>query len=158
MSVPSLPLDPQVVQALAGVSTATVTTVLLKHGLRNVWLRGTRPLAPGYPRLIGRAFTLRFVPAREDLATPASWGNPISTRAAIEAMPGGCIAVVGALGTTDAGIFGDILCARMQRRGVAALVTDGVVRDVAGVLGTQLPVWCWLAASSTAMTSWSLVR
>jgi len=140
MSVPSLPLDPQVVQALAGVSTATVTTVLLKHGLRNVWLRGTRPLAPGYPRLIGRAFTLRFVPAREDLATPASWGNPISTRAAIEAMPGGCIAVVGALGTTDAGIFGDILCARMQRRGVAALVTDGVVRDVAGVLGTQLPV------------------
>jgi regulator of RNase E activity RraA len=72
MSVPSLPLDPQVVQALSVVSTATLTTVLLKHGLRNVWLRGTRPLAAGYPRVIGRAFTLRFVPAREDLATPAS--------------------------------------------------------------------------------------
>jgi len=142
MSLPVLPLDPHVVQALSGVSTATLTTVLLKHGLRNVWLRGTRPLREGLPRVIGRAFTLRFVPAREDLATPASWGNPISTRAAIEAMPAGCIAVVGALGTTDAGIFGDILCARMQRRGVAALVTDGVVRDVAGVLGTGLPVWC----------------
>jgi regulator of RNase E activity RraA len=142
MPIDPLTLDARAAQALAGVSTATLTTVLLKHGLRNVWLRGTRPLAPGQPRIVGRAFTLRFVPAREDLATPASWGSPISTRAAIEAMPAGCIAVVGALGCTDAGIFGDILCARMKKRGVAALVTDGVVRDVAGVLGTQLPVWC----------------
>jgi regulator of RNase E activity RraA len=116
--------------------------VLLKKGLRNVWLRGTLPLAPGQPRVVGRAFTLRFVPAREDLATTGSWGSPISTRAAIECMPAGCVAVVGALGVTDAGIFGDILCARMQRRGVAALVTDGVVRDVGGVLGTGLAVWC----------------
>jgi regulator of RNase E activity RraA len=131
-----------VARTLAGVSTATLTTVLLKKGLRNVWLRGTMPLAPGQPRLAGRAFTLRFVPAREDLATPASWGSPISTRAAIEAMPAGCIAVVGAMGVTDAGIFGDILCARMKKRVVAGLVTDGVVRDVAGVLGTGLPVWC----------------
>ena len=142
MPIDPLSLDSKHAQALSGVSTATLTTVLLKHGLRNVWLRGTRPLAPGLPRIVGRAFTLRFVPAREDLATPASWGSPISTRAAIEQMPAGCVAVVGALGCTDAGIFGDILCARMKRRGVAALVTDGVVRDVAGVLGTGLPVWC----------------
>lgn len=129
-------------QALSAVTTATLTTVLLKKGLRNVWMRGARPLKPGQPKLVGRAFTLRFVPAREDLATPESWGAPISTRAAIEAMPEGCIAVVDAMGVTDAGIFGDILCERMARRGVAALVTDGVVRDVAGVLGTGLPVWC----------------
>jgi len=57
-------------------------------------------------------------------------------------MPEGCIAVVDAMGVTDAGIFGDILCARMAKRGVAALVTDGVVRDLEGVLGTGLPVWC----------------
>src|SRR5258708_13553566 len=57
-------------------------------------------------------------------------------------MPEGCIAVVDAMGITDAGIFGDILCARMAKRGVAALVTDGVVRDLEGVLGTGLPVWC----------------
>lgn len=138
----TLPLDAATAAALRGVSTATLTTVLLKQGLRNVWLRGTQPLAPGQPRLVGRAFTLRFVPAREDLATPASWGSPISTRAAIEAMPGGCIAVVDAMGVTDAGIFGDILCARMARRGVAGLVTDGVVRDAAGVRATGLPVWC----------------
>ena len=130
------------VKILAGVTTATLTTLLLKKGLRNVWIRGTRPLKPDQPRLVGRAFTLRFVPAREDLATPESWSKPISTRAAIEAMPAGCIAVVDAMGVSDAGIFGDILCARMAKRGVAALVTDGVVRDVAGVLGSGLPVWC----------------
>ena len=136
------PEDRTLIDALRTVSTATLTTVLLKKGLRKVWMRGTKPIRPGQPRLVGRAFTLRFVPAREDLATPESWGAPISTRAAIEAMPAGCIAVVDAMGCQEAGIFGDILCARMAHRGVAALVTDGVVRDVAGVLGTGLPVWC----------------
>ena len=137
-----LPLDAHVTDALSKISTATITTVLLKKGLRNVWLRGAVPLGPGQARCVGRAFTLRFVPAREDLATPASWAAPISTRAAIEAMPAGCIAVVDAMGVTDAGIFGDILSARMVRRGVAALVSDGVVRDIEGVLATGLPVWC----------------
>lgn len=157
MATTSLPLDESVIKALQGVTTATLTTVLLKHGLRNVWLRGTRPLAPGQPRLVGRAFTLRFVPAREDLATPASWGSPISTRAAIEDMPAGCIAVVGALGVTDAGIFGDILCARLRKRGVAGLVTDGVVRDVAGVLGTGLPVWCQGTAAPASVAGLTFV-
>jgi regulator of RNase E activity RraA len=135
-------LTPDTVEILKGVSTATITTVLLKKGLRNVWMRGARPLVPQAPRLVGPAFTLRFVPAREDLATPASWASPISTRAAIEAMPDGCIAVADAMGVRDAGIFGDILCARMAKRGVAGLVTDGVMRDEAGVLDTGLPVWC----------------
>jgi regulator of RNase E activity RraA len=153
----TLPLDAATADALRGVSTATLTTVLLKQGLRNVWLRGTRPLAPGQPRLVGRAFTLRFVPAREDLATPASWGAPISTRAAIEAMPPGCIAVVDAMGVTDAGIFGDILCARMARRGVAGLVTDGVVRDAAGVRATGLPVWCQGTAAPPSVAGLTFV-
>ena len=129
-------------EAASLVSTATLTTVLLKKGLRNVWMRGPRPLKSGQKRLSGRAFTLRFVPAREDLATPESWSSPRSTRAAIEAMPADCIAVVGANGVTDAGIFGDILCARMHKRGVAGLISDGVVRDLAGVLASGLPVWC----------------
>lgn len=135
-------IDQNAIETLRQVSTATITTILLKKGLRNVWMRGTKPLKAGQPRVVGPAFTLRFVPAREDLATPASWGSPISTRAAIEAMPEGVVAVVDAMGVSDAGIFGDILCARMAKRGVAALVTDGVVRDVAGVLGTGLAVWC----------------
>jgi len=134
-------LDPKTVAILEGVSTATLTTVLLKKGLRNVWMRGAKPIRAGQRRTVGPAFTLRFVPAREDLATPASWASPISTRAAIEAMPEGCVVVADAMGVTDAGIFGDILCARMVKRSVAALVTDGAVRDAAGVLGTGLPVW-----------------
>lgn len=134
--------DSEIIDILGGVTTATLTTILLKKGLRNVWIRGAKPLKEGQPRLVGRAFTLRFVPAREDLATPESWSSPRSTRAAIEAMPDGCIAVVDAMGITDAGIFGDILCARMAKKGVAALLTDGVVRDLDGVLKTGLPVWC----------------
>src|SRR3974390_2593080 len=139
--------DAALFEILRGVTTATLTTILLKKGLRNVWVRGPMPIRPGQPRIAGRAFTLRFVPAREDLATPESWSSPISPRAVIEAMPEGCIAVVDAMGVTDAGIFGDILCARMKKRGVAALVTDGVVRDLAGVLGTKLPLWCRGAAA-----------
>ena len=130
------------IETLKGVSTATLTTILLKKGLRNVWIRGAMPLGEGQPRIVGPAFTLRFVPSREDLATPASWASPISTRAAIEEMPAGCVAVVDAMGVSDAGIFGDILCARMHKRSVAGLVTDGVIRDKAGVMASGLPVWC----------------
>jgi len=142
---------------LKTVSTATLTTVLLKKGLRNVWMRGTMPIRAGQGRIVGPAFTLRFVPAREDLATPASWASPISTRAAIEAMPEGCIAVADAMGVTDAGIFGDILAARMVKRGVAGLVTDGVVRDMAGVLGTGLSVWCRGAAAPPSVAGLTFV-
>jgi regulator of RNase E activity RraA len=158
MPTEAQPLDPKAAEVLSGISTATLTTVLLKKGLRNVWMRGTKPLRPGQPRVVGRAFTLRFVPAREDLATPESWSSPVSTRAAIEAMPGGCVAVVDAMGCTDAGIFGDILCARMAKRGVAALVTDGVVRDLAGVLGTGLPVWCGGAAAPPSVAGLTFVN
>jgi regulator of RNase E activity RraA len=105
-------------------------------------MRGPRALADGQERVVGRAFTMRFVPAREDLATPASWASPRSTRAAIEEMPESCVAVVDALGVTDAGIFGDILCGRMRQRKIAALVTDGALRDLAGIRGVGLPVWC----------------
>src|SRR4051795_10479523 len=151
-------MNPNHIQALSAVSTATITTVLLKKGLRNIWMRGTRPLRPGQPRLVGPAFTMRFVPAREDLATPASWASPRSTRGAIEDMPAGCIAVIDAMGITDAGVFGDILCARMQKRGVAALVTDGVVRDVSGVLETGLPVWCQGAAAPPSVAGLTFVN
>lgn len=153
-----MPLSPQHIDTLKRVSTATITTVLLKKGLRNVWIRGSRPLRPGQERLVGPAFTLRFVPAREDLATPESWSKPISTRTAIEAMPAGCIAVIDAMGVTDAGVFGDILCARMAKRGVTALVTDGVMRDLEGCLGTGLPIWCNGAAAPPSVAGLTFVN
>ena len=136
-------VDAGVAAALRKVTTATITTILLKKGIRRIWMEGPMPLpnAAGM-RAVGPAFTLRFVPAREDLATPESWSSPISTRAAIEAMPDGAVVVVDAMGVSGAAIFGDILCARMAKRGVQALVTDGVMRDLAGVLATGLPVWC----------------
>ena len=134
-------MTPAISDALHHITTGTITTVLLKKGIRRCWMNGPMPLGSG-ERVVGPAFTLRFVPAREDLATPESWSKPISTRGAIEAMPEGCIAVADAMGITTAGIFGDILTMRMMRRGVAALVTDGVVRDKVGVLASALPVWC----------------
>jgi regulator of RNase E activity RraA len=147
-----------IIDALKPVSTATITTVLIKHGLRRVWMRGTRPIRSGQPRTVGRAFTLRFIPAREDLATPASWSSPRSTRAAIEEAPPGCVMVADAMGVTDAGIFGDILCARIKQRGVAGLVTDGAVRDMAGVLNTGLSVWCQGAAAPPSVSALTFVN
>jgi len=153
----NVPLDAAAIEALQAVTTATLTTILLKKGLRNVWMRGAMPLRPGQERVVGPAFTFRFVPAREDLATPASWGSPISTRAAIEAMPEGAFAVIDAMGVADAGVFGDILCARMVKRGAAGMITDGVVRDLDGVLGTGLPVWCRGAAAPPSVAGLTFV-
>ena len=150
-------LDAGVKASLEQISTGTLTTVLLKKGVRRTWMKGPMPLSPQKKRLVGEAFTLRFVPAREDLAKQESWSSPKSTRAAIEDMPEGVIAVVDAMGVTDAGIFGDILCARMKKRGVTALVTDGVVRDVAGVLGTNLPVWCQGTAAPASVAGLTFV-
>jgi regulator of RNase E activity RraA len=151
-------LDPTTAETLRAISTATLTTVLLKKGIRRCWMHGPRPLfnAEGR-RIVGPAFTLRFVPAREDLATPESWSSPRSTRAAVEDMPEGCIAVVDAMGVKDAGIFGDILVARMMKRGVAALVTDGAVRDGAGVDRAGLPVWCSGVAAPASVAGLTFV-
>jgi regulator of RNase E activity RraA len=152
-----MPADRNIVATLAKVTTATLTTLLLKKGLRNAWLRGPRPLDAGPPRVVGRAFTLRFVPAREDLATPESLARPVSTRAAIEAMPEGCICVADARGIQDAGIFGDILCARMKKRGVAGLVTDGAVRDAAAIRPIGLPVWSAAVAAPPSVAALAFV-
>ncbi len=148
----------ETVAILRNVTTATITTILLKKGLRNVWMRGTRPLYGDQARIVGPAFTLRFVPAREDLATPASWASPKSTRFAVEAMPADCVVIADAMGVTDAGIFGDILCARMKKRNVAGLVTDGVVRDLAGVLESALPVWSQGTAAPPAVAALTFVN
>ena len=147
-----------VIQEFSKITTATLTTVLLKKGLRNVWIRGSFPLSDDQPRVVGPAFTLRFVPAREDLATPQSWSSPISTRTAIEAMAEGSVAVIDAGGCPDAGVLGDILCQRMKMRNVAAMVTDGVVRDLEGVLGTDLSIWAAGAAAPPSVAGLTFVN
>ena len=100
--------------ALEGVTTATLTTVLLKKGVRFCYIAGSRPIVPGNTkRIVGPAFTLRFTPTREDLATVDSWSSPRSTRAAIEAMPEGVIAVGIDMWRAELGrAFGRLLPAR----------------------------------------------
>ena len=142
---------------LRNITTGTITTILLKKGIRRCWMSGPMPLAGEGRRVVGPAFTMRFIPVREDLATPESWAKPVSTRGAIEEMPEGCIAVADAMGIDSAGIFGDILTMRMMRRGVAALVTDGVVRDRAGVLASKLPVWCSGVAAPASVNGLTFV-
>jgi regulator of RNase E activity RraA len=150
-------LSTKLFDAYSRISTATITTVLLKHGIRNAYMRGPKFLCGSHEKIVGEAFTLRFVPAREDLATPESWSNPVSTRSAIEAMPAGVVVVADAMGVTDAGILGDILCQRMRVKDVAGLVTDGVMRDAVGVLGTGLPVWCQGVAARPSVAGLTFV-
>ncbi|WP_137389492.1 ribonuclease activity regulator RraA [Rhodoligotrophos defluvii] len=141
---------------LSSLSTATITTLLLKSGVRRTWMKGPRRLRPGN-RLVGPAFTLRFIPGREDLANPAAWTSPSSSRAAIERVEPGSVAVVAAGGIDDCGILGDILCARLRLRGVAGLVSDGPVRDAAGVIATGLPVWARGAAAPPSIAGLTFV-
>lgn len=146
-----------IIEILKGVTTATISTILLEQGLRNDWLRGTRPLQSGQPRVAGRAFTLRFVPAREDLATPESWSSPKSTRAAIEAMPDGAIAVAGAMGVMDAGIFGDILCSRMAKKGRCSVGDRRGDPRRRRRMYAVLPVWCAGAAAPPSIVGLTFI-
>ncbi len=145
-------------EALRTITTGTITTILLKKGIRRCWMEGAMPFGFSGKRVVGPAFTLRFVPVREDLATPESWSKPISTRGAIEAMPPDCVVVADAMGVTSAGIFGDILVMRMVKRGVTALITDGVMRDKHGVLATGMPVWCKGVAAPASVNQLTFVN
>lgn len=134
-------IDPGVIAALRTVSTATLTMQLLKRGLRRVYMAGIRPMGPG-PRLVGEAFTLSFIPLREDLSDPSILARPdYAPRRAIEEAPPGSVMVIDARGFRDTGVLGDILVARLKMRGVAGVVTDGGLRDVEATMALGLPVY-----------------
>lgn len=133
--------DSTIIEVLSVIPTATITSLLAKKGVLNTWLRGPRPIQGNQIRSVGRAFTLRFIPGREDLATPEAMATLRNTRVAIECMPPGCIVVADAMCKTDIGVLGDVLCTRMMKRGVTAFVTDGAVRDISGIIKSTLPVW-----------------
>ena len=132
--------DAALFETLKRVTTDSIATVLLKKGLRNQWVRGPMPLKLDQPRTVGRAFTMRFIPVREDVPGAVPRKLPVN-RDAVEVMPPGSIAVADARGMTGAATFGDIVVARMQKRGVAGIVTDGAVRDRNGLLAIGLPIW-----------------
>lgn len=133
-------MAPELKKTLSAVSTASLASALFKLGLRNIWIRGAMPIAGGGAQRVGEAFTMRFLPMREDLVGPAL-AKLQNSRAAIEAMPADSFAVIDAMGVTDAGVAGDVLCARMALRGAAGMVTDGAIRDILGVERSGLSVW-----------------
>ena len=136
----SAAFDPAVAERLRGVSTATLTMVLIKQGIRTSWLRGPMPLEPLRRRIVGPAFTIRFVPGREDLSGPESYARSPSFRDAIEAAPAGSVVVIDGRGNPHGATLGDILVARLARKGVVAAVTDAPVRDADEIRAVGLPV------------------
>lgn len=131
----------ELTEKLQAVSTATLNMVMYKRGLRSTWMRGPRVMAGEGVRIAGPAFTLSFVPMREDIATLQSYAMPGALRDAIEAAPAGHVVVVDGRGSADSGVIGDILAERLRQRGVCGLVSDAPVRDIEGLLGVGLPIW-----------------
>lgn len=132
--------DSSLIEQFRNIATASLAGVMLKMGLTNQWVRGPMPLKPDFPRVAGRAFTMRFIPARETV--PGAFANKLPVnRDAVEVMETGAIAIADARGTMDAATFGDIVVGRMVKRGVAGIVTDGAVRDRNGLIATGMPIW-----------------
>ncbi|MFF2652991.1 ribonuclease activity regulator RraA [Streptomyces sp. NPDC058045] len=134
------PLPEDLNSQLAQAGSATVANLLLRRGLRNVLMTGVRPLTEGQPPLVGPAYTLRFIPAREDLDTLANYASSSNLhRRAIEECPPGAVLVIDAFGSTGGASLGDLMAARLVQRGVAGAVTDGGYRDSAAIRQTGLP-------------------
>jgi len=130
-------------EALKKVSTATLTTVLFKRGFRNVFIQGVFPLNANAPRMVGEAYTLRYIPAREDLDQLGAFeGRGHPQREAIEACPPGGVLVMDARRDASAATGGDILMTRLMVRGVAGVVTDGGLRDSPTIEKLPWPSYC----------------
>jgi regulator of RNase E activity RraA len=130
-------------EALKKVSTATLTTVLFKRGLRNVFIQGIFLLNKDAPRMVGEAFTLRYIPAREDLDQLGAFdGRGHPQREAIEACPPGSVLVMDARRDASAATGGDILMTRLMVRGVVGVVTDGGLRDSPTIEQLAWPAYC----------------
>ena len=125
-------------EALLRVGTSTLTGILARRGLRNMFLQDVWPMRPDGPRMVGPAFTMRFIPAREDKT--AAGRGPVQQRA-MEECPPGHVLVVDARGDPRAASAGDIYCGRLKARGCAGIVTDGGLRDTEGVFKTGLPTY-----------------
>jgi len=127
---------------LASVSTATLTTVLFKRGFRNVFLQGPVPLNPDAPRMVGPAYTLRTIPAREDLDVLDVFKDPAHPqRKGVEECPPGSVFVIESRGDARAASAGGILVTRLMRRGVAGVVTDGGFRDSPEIAQMDFPAY-----------------
>jgi regulator of RNase E activity RraA len=146
------PIPPDLAAALRVPSTATLTSILARRGLRNTFLTGVRPLVPG-TRMVGQAFTLRYIPAREDLDHTGTVDNLTDPqRVAVESVGPGDVLVIDARGDVRAGTLGAILAARLQCRGAAGVVTDGAFRDSPAIAASGLPAYARAAHAAANKT------
>jgi regulator of RNase E activity RraA len=139
-------------QLLALPSTATLTTVLAKHGLWRTFITGAKPLAPEM-RMVGQAFTLRYIPSREDLDYNLVFDNLRDPqRLAIERLGPRDVLVIDARGDERAGVMGDILAMRAKVRGAVGLVTDGCFRDSPAIARVGLAAYARSMHAATNKT------
>ena len=146
-------MNPKTKQQLMGVSTATLCTALFKRGLRNQFIQDVHPLNPNLPNMVGEAFTLRYIPAREDL-------NPLTVfqdrahpqRKAVEDCPPGAVFVIDSRKNARAASAGGILVTRLMMRGVAGVVTDGGFRDSPEIAKLGMPAYHHRPSAPTNLT------
>ena len=146
-------LKPETRDKLKTISTATVATALFKRGFRNQFIQDVHPLSPVQPVLVGEAFTLRYMPAREDLNQLAVFrdrGHP--QRKAIEDCPPGAVMVMDSRKDARAASAGSILVTRLMKRGVAGVVTDGGFRDSAEIARLGFPAYHHRPSAPTNLT------
>ena len=148
-----------VLNKLRQVSTPTITTQLLSnHGLKNVSLRNVLPIDPSLRRFAGPAFTLRYVPLREDLLPEQYLDHHANLMTpAVEAIPAGSVMVLDANGRNDVGILGGNILMRLKVRGIEAAVTDGGMRDITEIGDLGMPVCCTAFAPPPSFTKLMLV-
>lgn len=135
-------LTPENHVKLGEIATSTLTTVLFRKGFRTRFINAVMPVNPDAARFVGPAFTLRYIPAREDIDTMARYASPEHIqRRAIEECPEGAVLIIAAGGDCRAASAGDIMLSRLQQRGVVAAVTDGGFRDTPDILQLGFPAY-----------------
>ncbi len=146
-------IKPETKAKLMNVSTATLCTALFKRGLRNQFIQDVRPLNPNLPNMVGEAFTLRYIPAREDLNTINVFQDRAHPqRKAIEECPPGSVMVYDSRKNARAASAGSILVTRLMVRGCAGVVTDGGFRDAPEIAEMGFPAYHSQPSAPTNLT------
>jgi regulator of RNase E activity RraA len=148
-----MPLSPETRAALMKVSVATLCTALFKRGFRNQFIQDVRPLNPSLPNMVGEAYTLRYMPAREDRNGIGVFQNRAHPqRKAVEECPPGAVMVIDSRKDARAASAGGILVSRLMKRGVAGVVTDGGFRDSPEIAELAIPAYHSRPSAPTNLT------
>jgi regulator of RNase E activity RraA len=138
---------------LKKISTATIATCLYKRGLKNQFIQRVKPLKFGKPTMVGEAFTLRYIPAREDLNPVSVFKDPKHPqRIAVETCPKGSVLVIDSRKNAKAASAGSILVTRLMKRGASGIVTDGGFRDSAEIAALPFPSYHKRPSAPTNLT------